>query len=81
MNLLSKYKFYGFLYGFIAGFFGCLVVITSISTSGKVPITEILMNGFWTGIVVGFVGWLYLGLSASGMASGSYGTGIERQLS
>lgn len=72
MKLLTEYKFYGYLYGFVAGFFGCLVVLTSISSSDEVPITEILMNSFWTGVIVGFVGWLYLALSTSGMVSGSF---------
>lgn len=75
MKLLTEYKFHGFLYGFMFGFFACLVILTSINSSKEVPIADILTNSFWTGVVIGFVGWFFLALSFSGMASGSYGTG------
>lgn len=37
--------------------------MTSINSSDKVPLTDIMFTSFWVGLIIGFVGWMFVLLS------------------
>ena len=75
MDVIRKYSINGLFYGFVFGFFACLIVMTSTNSVDEVPISHILATSGWVGVVTGIVCWLIFFLMIGGVASGEGGIG------